>query len=228
MPRFSGSATTPNSKEELVDFRNNVIYNWGDNNVYGGERGRYNMIGNYYKPGPATKLKKVWMVNPWQPYGKFFMGGNYMYGNEAMSIDNMPGIHADHKDSVQVDQPFLFEMVTNHTAQEAFELVVKSAGASLKRDNVDSRIVEEVKNGNSTMGKNKNGIIDSQRDVGGWPELKSGDVLRDEDQDGIPDEWEQGHGLNPIDSSDGSKQTVLSGYNNVEVYLNELVLSIIK
>ncbi|MEO7990316.1 MAG: pectate lyase [Chryseolinea sp.] len=228
MPRFSGSATTPNSKEELVDFRNNVIYNWVDNNVYGGERGRYNMVGNFYKPGPATKSKKIWMVNPWQPYGKFFIGGNFMHGNEAMSNDNILGIQADHKDSVQVDQPFLFEMTTNHTAQEAFDLVIKNVGASIKRDVVDSRIVEEVKNGNSIFGKNKNGIIDSQREVGGWPELKSMNVLKDEDQDGIPDDWERQHGLNPIDSSDGNKQTLLAGYDNIEVYVNELVLSIIK
>ncbi len=228
MPRFSGSATTPNSKEELVDFRNNVIYNWVDNNTYGGERGRYNVVGNYYKPGPATKSKKIWMVNPWQPYGKFFIDGNYMYGDEVMSKNNIQGIQADHKDSVQVDQPFLFEMTTNHTAQEAFDVVLKNGGASFKRDIVDSRIIEEVKNRNSTMGKNKNGIIDSQREVGGWPELKSGDVLKDEDTDGIPDEWEKGHGLNPIDASDGSKQTLLAGYDNIEVYLNELVFPIVK
>src|SRR5690606_41659880 len=53
-PRFSGSASTKNSAEELVDFVNNVIYNWGHNNVYGGEAGRYNVRANYYKPGPAS------------------------------------------------------------------------------------------------------------------------------------------------------------------------------
>src|SRR6187549_1210209 len=85
MPRFSGSNTTPNSPEELVDFRNNIIYNWQINNTYGGERGRYNVVNNYYKPGPSTKSKKPWILNPSSPYGKFFVTGNCLYGNDVIS-----------------------------------------------------------------------------------------------------------------------------------------------
>jgi len=43
-PRFSGSKTTENLDGEFVDFRNNVIYNWGDNSIYGGEEGSYNIF----------------------------------------------------------------------------------------------------------------------------------------------------------------------------------------
>src|SRR5690606_1901693 len=57
-PRFSGSKTTANSADEFVDFRNNVIFNWGENSTYGGESGTYNVINNYYKPGPATSNSK--------------------------------------------------------------------------------------------------------------------------------------------------------------------------
>src|SRR5690606_22374819 len=57
-PRFSGSSTTVNSPDEFVDFRNNVIYNWGDNSAYGGEKGNYNIVNNYFKPGPATSSSK--------------------------------------------------------------------------------------------------------------------------------------------------------------------------
>ncbi|MDE6342349.1 MAG: pectate lyase, partial [Muribaculaceae bacterium] len=44
---------------ERVDFRNNVIYNWGNGNgCYGGPGGGYiNMVNNYYKAGPGTKNK---------------------------------------------------------------------------------------------------------------------------------------------------------------------------
>lgn len=56
-PRFSGSSTTLNDPDELVDFRNNVIFNWGENSTYGGEKGSYNVVNNYYKAGPATKRK---------------------------------------------------------------------------------------------------------------------------------------------------------------------------
>ncbi len=58
MPRFSGSGTTPNLQNELVDFSDNLIFNWTGNNVYGGEQGRCNMVNNYYKPGTAIQASK--------------------------------------------------------------------------------------------------------------------------------------------------------------------------
>ena len=62
-------------------------------------------------------------------------------------------------------------------------------------------------------------LIDSQTQVGGWPELKAGKVPVDSDNDGIPDEWEIKHGLNPHDASDAS-QIGKWGYSNIEEYLN--------
>src|SRR2546423_1879762 len=40
-PRFDGIRNSP---LENVDYRNNVIYNWGGNNVYAGEGGNYNIV----------------------------------------------------------------------------------------------------------------------------------------------------------------------------------------
>lgn len=64
-PRFCGSRYHHHAEREVVDFRNNVIFNWGHNSAYGGEQGNYNMVNNYYKAGPAT-LKNVRnrIVNP--------------------------------------------------------------------------------------------------------------------------------------------------------------------
>ena len=74
--------------------------------------------------------------------------------------------------------------------------------------------------------KSKNcGIIDSQTDVGGWPELKSTTAPTDTDHDGIPDNWETAHGLNPKDSKDGN-EIGKGGYTYLEIYLNSLVKSI--
>lgn len=229
LPRFSGSSTTPNSPDELVDFRNNVIYNWEHNNTYGGERGRYNVVNNYYKPGPATKSKKPWMVNPSSPYGKFFLQGNCLYGNEGVSKDNWNGgVKADHPDSARVDNPYAVEAIEEQSAEKAFDLVLKGAGASLKRDGIDARIVNEVRTGTASFGKTKNGIIDSQQDVGGWPELKSSTAPVDTDQDGMPDEWETKNKLNPKDGTDAGKYDVNKAYTNLEVYLNSLVAQVIK
>jgi hypothetical protein len=229
LPRFSGSATTPNSPEELVDFRNNVIYNWESNNTYGGERGRYNVVNNYYKPGPATKSKKPWMINPSAPYGKFFLQGNCLFGNEGISKDNWTGgVKAEYPDSARAQKPFEVEVIEDQSAEKAFELVLKGAGASLKRDVIDTRIVSEVRTGTAPFGKSKNGIIDSQQDVGGWPELKSSATPLDSDQDGMPDEWELKNKLSPKDAGDSGKYDVSKVYTNLEVYLNNLVAQVIK
>lgn len=229
LPRFSGSATTPNSPEELVDFRNNVIYNWAGNNTYGGERGRYNVVNNYYKPGPASKSKNKWMINPSSPYGKFFVQGNINESDPASSTDNWNGgVKADDLDSVRVTTAFTVEVINEQSAKEAFDLVTKYAGASLKRDAVDERVVKEVCNGTAPSGKNRNGIIDSQNDVGGWPVLKTLTPETDSDNDGLPDKWEKNHKLDRNDPSDALKIVTGSHYSNLEIYINEIVKSVVK
>jgi pectate lyase len=225
LPRFSGSSTTPNSPNELVDFRNNVIYNWAGNNTYGGERGKYNVVNNYYKPGPATKTKNTWMLNPSSPYGKFFVNGNILEGNKAASSDNWNGgVKVEYPDSAKTATAYAVEPIRDQSAQDAFESVVKYSGASLRRDAVDKRVIDEVCKGTASFGKSKNGIIDSQQDVGGWPELKSLPAEKDTDADGLPDTWEKKNKLNENDPADGS--ILSSGYTNLEVYLNALVKNV--
>jgi hypothetical protein len=227
LPRFSGSSTTPNGPEELVDFRNNVIYNWMSNNSYGGEKGRYNVINNFYKPGPSTKKSRLnQILNPSSPYGKFYVNGNVLY--PETSTDNRKSVTANHPDSVFSDKPFAAETMTEQTAWEACELVLNKSGASYKRDAVDTRIAEEVKTGKSAYGKNKDGIIDSQKEVGGWPLLKSQPAAPDRDLDGMPDDFEKQHHLNPENASDAVANTIEQDYTNIEVYLNSLVKDIIK
>ena len=71
-----------------------------------------------------------------------------------------------------------------YSAKEAYSSVLKYAGASLKRDAVDVRVVSEVENGTPSSKGGKNGIIDSQTQVGGWP-IYTGTALSDADKDGI-------------------------------------------
>lgn len=52
-PRYTTLAL---DKGELVDIRNNVYYNYAGEGCYGGEAQKVNLVNNYYKPGPATKL----------------------------------------------------------------------------------------------------------------------------------------------------------------------------
>jgi len=221
-PRFSGSSTTLNSENEFVDFRNNVIYNWGENSIYGGEKGTYNIVNNYFKYGPATTSSKLnRIVNPTAPYGSFYVNGNFMYGYDNISKNNWDGgVQCENPEATKLTSEVNFDNnVETFIATEAFDQVLEKAGASNIRDNVDTRIILNVKEGTVSY---KNGIIDSQEDVGGWPILKSEIPKPDSDEDGIPDFWEIKNNLNSK-INDANLYTLDNNYTNIEVYCNSLV-----
>jgi len=136
---------------------------------------------------------------------------------------------------VRAYEPHPYIPITQHSAEEAFQRVLEYAGATLpRRDPVDARIIQDVINGTaayegSAYEKANSvpdpsllcGIIDSQKEVGGWPELFSLPAPADGDHDGMPDYWENANGLNPADPAD---RNLLNdeGYTRLEVYLNSL------
>lgn len=126
--------------------------------------------------------------------------------------------------SVKMNSPFNFIQITNYTALQAYDDVLKYAGASYKRDAVDTRVVQEVKNGTVTFNGSKTGlkgIIDSQTDVGGWPVLQQSTPPADTDNDGMPDAWETSKGLDPnVANANGKNLSTV--YDNIEVYINSI------
>ncbi len=266
-PRFCGSRYTGIPDSEVVDFRNNVIYNWGNiNSVYGGEGGNYNMVNNYYKPGPATsgsltksspKNKRNRILNYTSYYyskdaavypdtlwgGKFYINGNEVEGYPDVTADNWTnGVQKDGYyraeeliRQARQNKPFPFAPVRTQTAAEAYKSVLDSAGAILpKRDPVDKRIIKEVRSGTATYEgtayaaihkkgiTHPSGIIDSQKDVGGYPVYHSATPPKDADHDGMPDEWEKVNKLDPNESADRNQYTLDKRYTNLEVYLNSI------
>lgn len=230
-PRASGNAASG-----LMDYRNNVVYNWGFNSAYGGELWPRNWINNYYKSGPATddKVRHRIFIQK-DPRGKMFAAGNYVHGFPAISADNWKGGIDFSPDgeateaTLRVKEPFVVAPVATQGAEAAYELVLAHAGASLARDSVDRRIIGEIRTGTAKFGASYKGggkgLIDSQRDVGGWPELRSLPAPVDSDHDGMPDDWERQHGLNPNDPTDGARTAQGNGYTHLELYLNSLVSS---
>jgi hypothetical protein len=77
-----------------------------------------------------------------------------------------------------------------------------------------------VRTGTVTYEKGK-GIITDISQVGGYPEYK-GTPYRDSDNDGMPDDWELRHGLNPKDPTDANGDLNGDGYTNIEDFINGL------
>lgn len=206
-----------------------------------------NIVNRIFQPngddGTNKNTKGIW--------GTFYLKGNYFDGTcpelkaeyqsllTSVNNDNWQGLHPNATEAVplpdggekalQSSNEFtISEDASEFTqsAKEAYESVLKYAGASLKYDDVDKRIIANVRNGDYTAdGSNgsEKGLIDKASDVGGWPEYKKETGPKDTDGDGIPDEWETANGLNPKSKADGSKYTLSKTYTNLEVYLNSLV-----
>lgn len=200
------------------DVRNNVIYDYGEI-ASGLTQGvlKVNYVGNYIRPGPSSKASTPIRIGAPSDLS-FFIRDNVFEGNSGLTADNsqfFDPITIDGKRQVQtVAEAFVVQPVKTTSAQIAYESVISKVGASLPhRDSVDARIIAEVRNRGGS-------IIDSQQQVGGWPELKSAVAPADSDADGMPDSWERRYGLNPLDPADGSTDNDKDGYTNLEEYLN--------
>ena len=247
--RYSSGSGTGIGKYGIdkVDYRNNVIYNWTGNSTYGGENGEYNIVNNYYKYGPATPSNRRNLImriskdnatgapNPslyGVGFGSFYITGNYVFGNTTVISDNWTG-GVDYDSGItkalaQRTTPFEVLAIPEHTAEQAYAKVLEYVGASLKRDAIDTRITGEVKDGTATFNGSVSGlrgIIDKQGDVGGWPTLVQATPLLDTDGDGMPDAWEIANKLDHT-KANANARDLSTGYDNIEVYMNNLVKDI--
>ena len=163
---------------------------------------------------------------------KYTLDTNHYYGDDVTYTKNSAG-----QDCVRIrlENPTEAGEVTTHSALKAYEKVLSFAGASLNRDDVDTRYAKETREGTATYSGSvtkKKGRIDLVSDVQGYTEANFGTGSRpagyDTDNDGIPDEWEKANGLNPNNASDALLFTLdkKNWYSNIEVYLNSLVQDI--
>ena len=272
---------------EMVDFRNCVMYNWGNGNgCYGGTGGgNINIVNNYYKAGPATSNKtRVTQVSvatsgnadgsPFMGYcARYYINGNYVtaagsnaanydwkgviYDSGTFTIDgerycadanHLYGENVTYKQNtagtdcvkIKLDTPVETGEITTHSAETAYEKVLANVGASLYRDAVDARYMQEAANGTTTYigtaqktgdGKtitHRPGIIDFVKDQGEYTlESTARPAEFDADNDGIADAWEQANG-GDLDPTAYTLDSEKQWYSNLEVYLNSLVEDIMK
>ena len=152
----------------IFNFANNVIYNWVHRSVDGGDyTALYNIINNYYKPGPLTpkdtpvghrilKPESGRSKLGYYVFGRVYCNGNIMEGNETITKDNWAGgVQVEEQPntdgytaSMKWNEPFPMPSFPIMSAKEAYDFVLENAGATIpKRDIVDQRIIEEVKTG---------------------------------------------------------------------------------
>ena len=255
-PSSSGTFTYIPSHRGNVDLRNNVIYNWGDNNTYGGEGGWFNFVGNYYKPGPASRDRKYFI-----DANGYYSSGSRQYDYPRLYLkDNhhtkYPEFDNNQKEGVQLHDgadkgnagtmflssplPIMKDdtevcYTTTHSVNTAYQRVLDYVGVSHRRDAVDGHIVYDATYGVATYANGSNGskggIIDSQNDVGGWPVLTATEEelsrTKDTDGDGIPDYYEGLFGLDMNNPADAAECTFDKRYTNLEMYLHYLVQDIV-
>lgn len=119
---------------------------------------------------------------------------------------------------VRADAPYPHAYLTLQSADAAYEFVLANAGATLpRRDPVDERVVNMVRTGDVTY-EEGDGIITDIEQVGGYPDY-SGRPYADADSDGMPDEWEVAHNLDPHDRRDAAGDRNGDGYTHIEDFL---------
>lgn len=206
----------------------------------------YDMTSRYYINGNTTETTKGSKTTnkDWKGVsydkgvpslnGEYYSPDANNYYGDAVAHTTISGKSCV---KIKMDEPAPTGQVTTHSAAEAYEKVLAYVGASLYRDEIDARYMEEAKTGTATYKGSitkSPGIIDKVADVNGYTEANFGTASRpadfDTDKDGIPDEWEKANGLNPNDASDALTYSLdkKGYYTNIEVYANSLVENIMK
>jgi hypothetical protein len=147
--------------------------------IYGGEEGWFNVIGNYFRPGPATSKVDGCYLEPYVSKTTSMIPGNFYIEDNEYDVSavaksgkvDMKKIEQWEKkyDEMSVDKPFKVSVKMDiEDVEDAYKAVLNGAGASLKRDAIDKRIIKEVKAGKAIYKGSVTGvpgIIDSEKDV---------------------------------------------------------------
>ena len=224
-PRPGNYDSNPHDKDPLgllLDFRNNVVYNWGgEHAAYNADKlsvTRLNFVNNYFIPGQDSKASGI-AYSTGSAYNRAYFAGNYYM--DTLPEDQWKLVKFNKSwtpeeiSAYKQDQAFESGLVQTEEALTAYNKVLETGGASLPvRDATDLRIVDDVRNRSGR-------IIQSQEDVGGWPQLKAAQAPLDTDLDGMRDDWEKKQGLNPKDPEDRNKINK-EAYTMLEQYLNSI------
>ena len=213
---ISNQSRNPKSKG-VVQYVNNVIYNWGVCGYVGGHSAGAHgadLIGNYFIKGPNSSNT---FAGEFKSTDHLFQQGNYIDLNRDGSLSGRP-ITADDFGHGG-NSPTLLPAstitppvpVTLDTAPAAFQKVAATVGCSLQRDSVDATLIADL----NSLGKSGK-IISDPAQMGGFGDLKTGPAKINPTGDPIPDAWKQSHQITASDSN------ASSSYTPIEQFLNDL------
>lgn len=226
-PKLYGDPSRLGGTTATFDMYNNVVYNWGQWAAAGAGRSRVNIEANYFRLGPST-----WGYPDNQEIISTDETEGYLLWADANVGPSCPDGCADDWDEMVDSTAEEYESRRRHrtppstkiSAEDARVEVMAEAGASYRlddngnrvsrRDAVDLRVVNDFWNGTG-------GLIDDPAEVGGWPTLAAGIPVVDTDLDGMPNAWENAHGLNPYAKADAQWNLDGDLYTNVEEYIFE-------
>lgn len=216
--------------ESLVDFRNNVIYNFerAASHIYVDkytpmELIRLNYVNNFIRKGPNSRNNHGLVINELaKDRSKIFISGNRSLFVESTDSDNWKMVALEqingHKiplsDSHRAIREFPHPSVTTLSAEGAYAYILENAGATLPhRDPIDKKVINDLKNGEGA-------IVNSRDHVLSWPSYNEGISVKDSDDDGMPDHWEKKYDLDSNDATDQNSDHDNDGYTNIEEYIN--------
>lgn len=210
----------PRPKDVRLDFRHNLIYGWGDQPGYTYEDFlEMNHVGNVVEPLAYSRAPQC-AFNVGGTNARIYAADNLFVGDglfpDSEGLCATRGVTPEAIDStVRTRVPFPAPGVTA-TAPEALKATLVAASGATRpvRDAVDARVLGLIERG-------EGGLIDSQADVGGWPDVAAAVPPEDADADGMPDDWERAHGLDPASGADHRADADGDGYTNLEEWLNQ-------
>lgn len=177
-----------------------------------------NIVGNYYKRGPSSEK-----IHPYAFHkaGRYFLSGNFVDGfgdfDHPWELGTQgPRWLKTNNLGERLSQPAPVASVATHSAREAYNMVLSKAGC-FPRDRVTGRTIREATDGTGEWARNAPAAPGDE-----WflERLPRGKAPLDTDLDGIPDDWEDAHGLNKRDGADDIN-VMASGYTAIEEYANE-------
>ncbi|HEX6963926.1 MAG TPA: hypothetical protein VF175_18810 [Lacipirellula sp.] len=245
-PSIGGQQTLDEGQSESerrrsdVNLLNNIVYDWGEQATHRSRDGdvRINLVGNLYICGPAKKAAYffnerepartiVYHRDNWQDLDQDNQhDGELVQTQEQIAAAFQNFGEGDELRSDGPPLPFYGKLAEAEIpAEDAYEHVLATAGASLWRDAIDRRVIDSIRNRTGRL-------INSQEEfrtadgklpgIDGLETSKRADGF-DADADGMADDFERSHGLNPADPGDRNGTTLSDqGYTNLEVYLNGL------